>query len=152
MDGLVAYILARKLVAGAASGISNVVLNGNVLEFQFKDGTSASMTIPLPQDGKDGLTPTIGTNGNWYIGDVDTGISAIGVKGNDGTFIVDIEINESNHLICKLSDNTAIDAGELPNQQVNLGLATTEDIDNMFDSDKLDFNLATKTDIDGLFD
>lgn len=32
--------------------------------------------------GKDGLTPYIGTNGNWFIGLVDTGIKA---KGKDGT-------------------------------------------------------------------
>lgn len=90
MDGLVAYILARKLVAGAASGISNIVLNGNVLEFQFKDGTSASMTIPLPEDGKDGE------------------------DGNDGVSVTDIAVNDSGHLICSLSNGTSVDAGEIP--------------------------------------
>ncbi len=35
-------------------------------------------------DGKDGNTPYIGANGNWFIGDVDTGISAAGVSGSDG--------------------------------------------------------------------
>ena len=28
--------------------------------------------------GKDGITPTIGTNGNWYLGDTDTGVKAAG--------------------------------------------------------------------------
>ena len=28
--------------------------------------------------GADGITPTIGANGNWYIGDTDTGVSAEG--------------------------------------------------------------------------
>lgn len=32
-------------------------------------------------DGKDGTTPHIGENGNWYIGDTDTGVNA---KGDDG--------------------------------------------------------------------
>lgn len=39
------------------------------------------------QDGKDGITPTIGANGNWYLGDEDTGKpsrGAIGPKGADG--------------------------------------------------------------------
>jgi hypothetical protein len=36
------------------------------------------------EDGNDGLTPIIGQNGNWYIGDTDTGIKAEGVDGNDG--------------------------------------------------------------------
>jgi hypothetical protein len=34
--------------------------------------------------GSDGLTPHIGDNGNWYIGDTDTGVKAIGVDGKDG--------------------------------------------------------------------
>jgi len=35
-------------------------------------------------DGEDGITPHIGANGNWYIGDTDTGISATGSDGSDG--------------------------------------------------------------------
>ena len=34
--------------------------------------------------GDDGVTPHIGSNGNWYIGDTDTGISAKGTKGDNG--------------------------------------------------------------------
>ena len=45
-------------------------------------------------DGKDGITPTIGKNGNWYLGSTDTGKpsrgadgtpGAIGAPGKDGT-------------------------------------------------------------------
>lgn len=39
-------------------------------------------------DGKDGITPHIGENGNWYIGNTDTGKpsqGAQGVKGDTGT-------------------------------------------------------------------
>lgn len=35
--------------------------------------------------GKDGITPTIGTNGNWYLGDTDTGKPSRGEKGEPGT-------------------------------------------------------------------
>lgn len=35
-------------------------------------------------DGKDGITPHIGDNGNWFIGTVDTGISAQGPAGENG--------------------------------------------------------------------
>ena len=35
-------------------------------------------------DGKDGLTPTIGSNGNWYLGSVDTGKPSRGAKGDKG--------------------------------------------------------------------
>ena len=34
--------------------------------------------------GADGLTPFIGANGNWWIGDKDTGVRAEGVDGKDG--------------------------------------------------------------------
>lgn len=36
------------------------------------------------KDGINGLTPFIGANGNWWIGDTDTGISALGIKGDKG--------------------------------------------------------------------
>ena len=34
--------------------------------------------------GKDGITPTIGENGNWYLGDTDTGKPSRGVDGAKG--------------------------------------------------------------------
>ena len=36
------------------------------------------------EDGQDGTTPHIGGNGNWYLGERDTGIQAQGPKGNPG--------------------------------------------------------------------
>lgn len=36
------------------------------------------------KDGTDGLTPTIGENGNWWIGDTDTGVKAAASDGRDG--------------------------------------------------------------------
>jgi hypothetical protein len=36
------------------------------------------------KDGKDGQTPYIGDNGNWWFGDKDTGIKAVGRDGKDG--------------------------------------------------------------------
>lgn len=35
-------------------------------------------------DGKDGKTPFIGENGNWWFGEIDTGIKAAGIDGIDG--------------------------------------------------------------------
>ena len=35
-------------------------------------------------DGADGLTPTIGENGNWYLGETDTGKPSRGEKGDKG--------------------------------------------------------------------
>ena len=36
------------------------------------------------ETGANGSTPTIGTNGNWYVGGMDTGISATGPQGPQG--------------------------------------------------------------------
>lgn len=35
-------------------------------------------------EGKDGITPRIGANGNWYLGETDTGVKAQGEDGKDG--------------------------------------------------------------------
>jgi hypothetical protein len=36
------------------------------------------------QDGKNGITPHIGANGNWFLGDDDTGVKAHGIDGTNG--------------------------------------------------------------------
>lgn len=36
------------------------------------------------KDGADGVTPHIGENGNWWLGNTDTGVSAKGPKGDPG--------------------------------------------------------------------
>lgn len=36
-------------------------------------------------DGQNGITPHIGSNGNWYIGDTDTGLPSRGVAGQNGS-------------------------------------------------------------------
>lgn len=36
------------------------------------------------KDGEDGVTPHIGENGNWWVGDTDTGVSAKGDRGDTG--------------------------------------------------------------------
>ena len=45
-----------------------------------KDGTNGQNG----SDGKDGKTPFIGENGNWWIGEIDTGVKAVGTDGVDG--------------------------------------------------------------------
>lgn len=54
-----------------------------------KDGVDGSPGVPgvdgLPgKDGTDGLTPRIGDNGNWYLGDTDTGKPSRGDTGPTG--------------------------------------------------------------------
>lgn len=74
--------------------------NGTVLTVTSASGTSSADlkgdkgdTGEPGADGKDGqdgepgangITPHIGSNGNWYIGDTDTGVQAQGEPGKDG--------------------------------------------------------------------
>lgn len=54
---------------------------------------------PAGQDGQDGIngvTPHIGDNGNWYIGDQDTGVQAEGQDGTNGTNGITPTINPDN--------------------------------------------------------
>lgn len=48
-------------------------------------GADAIDNINAALKGEDGLTPYVGENGNWFIGDADTGVKAEGIDGQNGT-------------------------------------------------------------------
>jgi len=56
--------------------------------FKMGDGVSDFNSLEygamngLP--GQDGISPHIGINGNWYVGETDTGVAATGTPGQDG--------------------------------------------------------------------
>ncbi len=58
------------------------------------------------EDIEDGLTPTIGKNGNWFVGNHDTGTHAQGIKGENGE---DAKINGVNSIILEAGDNIEIE-------------------------------------------
>lgn len=83
-----------KALGADAKDIKSMTLEGNTLKFTLKDGTTQSIDLTPRvgtdgndgkdgangtdgKDGADGLTPHIGENGNWWIGDKDTGIQAV---------------------------------------------------------------------------
>ena len=66
--------------------VTDVVLssssgNTETYTITFNDGSTYSFTV---RNGADGVTPHIGENGNWFIGETDTGIAATGQDGEDG--------------------------------------------------------------------
>ena len=81
---------------GGTNVVTVTKTDGTSSTFQVKNGSKGS-TGPTGADGKDGApgadgqdgtTPTIGDNGNWFIGDTDTGKPSrgeIGPAGADGT-------------------------------------------------------------------
>ena len=57
-------------------------VNNNNIEWKYSNESSWTILTSLSNlKGENGETPKIGYNGNWWIGNNDTGISATGPKG-----------------------------------------------------------------------
>ena len=67
------YILAKKYVDATLSG-SGVLHGKSAYEIAVENGFTGTETEWL--ESLNGTSPHIGDNGNWFIGDIDTGISA----------------------------------------------------------------------------
>lgn len=73
-------------------GISNIEKTGtdglvDTYTITMTDETSYTFTVKNGENGdpgQDGTTPTIGENGNWYLGETDTGKPSRGEKGDPG--------------------------------------------------------------------
>ena len=77
------------LVVSKAQAIFGAIQGGNIYTVQVGYGTVSVTTEPLAtggeaESGKDGITPHIGNNGNWFIGDTDTGMPSRGEAGPKG--------------------------------------------------------------------
>ena len=58
-------------------GIAKAEINADgELVLTYTDGRTVNLGKVVGADGKDGLTPFIGENGNWWIGTTDTGMKA----------------------------------------------------------------------------
>jgi hypothetical protein len=77
-------------------GVANVTFDDDVMTVNLTSGAHySSGSLRGPQGAKgdpgaagapgtDGITPTIGTNGNWFLGSTDTGKPSRGEKGEQG--------------------------------------------------------------------
>lgn len=66
--------------------------------------------------GTDGITPHIGDNGNWFIGETDTNKPSQGtngVNGNDGVGITKSEVNTSGELVITYSNGDSTNLGKI---------------------------------------
>lgn len=59
--------------------------SGATITITKKDGTEQSVNLTNGQPGQNGITPTIGDNGNWYLGTTDTGKPSRGIQGETGS-------------------------------------------------------------------
>ncbi len=109
--------------AGTSANAPRVQINSTTNEWEIStDGGRTWVSTGVKatgEDGTDGDTPYI-KDGNWWIGETDTSIKAEGVDGTngsngqdgkDGVGVSGAEINDEDHLIIKLSNNTTIDVG-----------------------------------------
>ena len=66
------------------TNVTVVTENGVEIGYKVDFKVHPSITIYHGKDGKAGDAPRIGDNGNWWIGNQDTGVKARGVDGQDG--------------------------------------------------------------------
>lgn len=79
--------------------------------------------------GADGITPHIGDNGNWFIGETDTNKPSQGtngVNGNDGVGVTKSEVNTSGELVITYSNGDSTNLGKIVGKD---GLDGTNGID-----------------------
>ena len=78
--------LARSM--GTPLSIRNVLLTAYPASNWMIDGIDTGIVA----EGKDGITPSIGSNGNWHLGTTDTGVVAKGITpsiGSNGNWWID---------------------------------------------------------------
>ena len=99
--------LAKKYANKVAAGFSKVEVQRNNLIFTLNDGTKATMTIPTPE------------------------------KGSDGISIVDVSIDTDGSLLCHMSDGSTINAGKIPTVDQNAGNVSSDTINSIVVVDSL---------------
>lgn len=104
---IITLSLAKKYANKVAAGFSNVEVQGNNLIFTLNDGTKATMTVPTPE------------------------------KGSDGISVVDLSIDTDGSLLCHMSDGSTIDAGKVPAVEQDTGNVSSNTINSIVVVDSL---------------
>lgn len=120
------YASPLRELSGAGSGenLLQVKIGADNYWYVSNDGGETWTSLGVKAtgaDGKDGLTPYIGENGNWWIGETDTGVSVTtkgdkgdpGANGKDGIGIAKTEVNKDGELIVTYTDNAIANLGKV---------------------------------------
>ena len=112
--------LAKKYANKVAAGFSSVQVDGSNLIFTLNDGTKATMTIPTPENGSDGIS------------------------------IVDVSIDIDGSLLCHMSDGSTINAGKITeydeySQELNNKIVSTRNELERVKNDVLETGTDTDT-------
>ena len=107
--------------------------DGSALEIRVSDGyiqwklatqTAWKNVIAVDElKGADGVTPHIGEDGYWYLGDTSTGVKAQGTNGTDGTDGVGVPAGGTTGQVLKKKSNTDYDT-EWSDEEGGGGAAT----------------------------
>lgn len=92
--------------------------------------------------GADGITPHIGDNGNWFIGETDTNKPSQGtngVNGNDGVGITKSEVNTSGELVITYSNGDSTNLGKIVGKDGQDGKTPVKGVDYFTAEDKSEF-------------
>lgn len=112
------------------------------MELRYKNG---SLGVIQGLNGKDGITPHIGENGHWYLGETDTGVSAKGPKGEDGRAFSIAKVYPSIISMDDDHDNEDVEVGQF----VMIDTDDVEDPDNAKLYVKTDTGFTYVTDLSG---
>lgn len=104
---------------------------------KLEQGVANEQTGPPGENGadrKDGQTPRIGENGNWWIGEQDTGIPATGPQGEPGSMA---SFNgRTGAIVPESGDYTAEMVGAIPTGNVaKIQLLTSEQYEELTSKD-----------------
>lgn len=105
---IITLSLAKNYANKVAAGFKSVEINGMNLTFTLLDNTKATVAIPAPANGKDGVS------------------------------IQNLSIDKDGSLLCHMSDGSTIDAGKVPMTEVELtDYYTKEETNTLLESSGL---------------
>ncbi len=97
-----ATVDANAAAAAATSAATHAPCIINGIWYVWNEAQQQYISTGVAATGADGVTPHIGSNGNWFIGDIDTGVAAQGPQGLSGNLNwPTFEIDAAMHLQMK---------------------------------------------------
>ena len=141
------YVAQIKSIVSDIEGLSESLINQvSEVERKLADGEFNGT------DGKDGITPTIGEDGNWYLGEQNTGKPSRGEKGETGQDGKDGQDGKNYEITQKDYEAIAkvVDVPHNTSQLTNDSGFITKEVDNLTnytDTDTLNNDFAKKEEI-----
>lgn len=118
----------KEALAGNAK-IEKVEFENGQMILTYSNGMKIGTEIPAILKGEDGATPHIGDDGNWWIGDKNTGVSATGKKG---VGIKEITYDEKTGILTITLTNDQVSKFVINNKEGDLLAVIMEDLNGKY--------------------